>query len=667
MVSLTACGEAANEYYNPDGQILQSLTKGQPGAQVGDLDYCYDPNNRCDVGEGKCSNHNQCLTGLKCALRGEIYGHPGLRVCHPAHCLNSRLDADKGEVGIDCGGVCGDCEFAATCYNGTQDPGEEAVDCGGPDCDACETIDLTVNSPNPDSAYTGLPPRAAGRVNAVSIDQRANRTVQFEIDGQSVGSTQSTSNGAWEFRLPARPPGIYTLRTSVDNGGNISEDIRDYRIINSTNRPASSQLQLGGKSTSISTRAATIDPSNHSVIVGVTSRDFVFGSTTIERGSAGGIVAFVARATPEGVPLWATRVAGTGSTTINAVRTLSNGEIVVLGDFTGSIDLGSGPVNAAGSRDAFVAKFDTNGQLVWGRVLSATGATSIRTIAITAQDEIIATGNFTGTADLGGTLTPPSAGGLDMFVTKIDANGNHIWDHTFGSSGQDVVNDVSTNNDGEIYITGAYASAISFDAIDLAGPGTNSAFVTKLSTVGKAIWAKDIGGDVNDAGGRIAVAPTGEVVVTGIFNGDVDFGDGVFVTTATDNFDMFMARFSSEGDHVWSRQIQAVLGDSITGLGVGPSNNIYITGRTFETIDLGDGPRTTANLVDGFLATYSPTGELASERFFDAGREVTPRSLYVNGLNAYIVSGDLIGEDVDFGTGSLPNTSRRAGFFARYQ
>ena len=254
-----------------------------------------------------------------------------------------------------------------------------------------------------------------------------------------------------------------------------------------------------------------------------------------------------------------------------------------------------------------------------------------------------------------------------MFVTKIDANGNHIWDHTFGSSGQDVVNDVSTNNDGEIYITGAYASAISFDAIDLAGPGTNSAFVTKLSTVGKAIWAKDIGGDVNDAGGRIAVAPTGEVVVTGIFNGDVDFGDGVFVTTATDNFDMFMARFSSEGDHVWSRQIQAVLGDSITGLGVGPSNNIYITGRTFETIDLGDGPRTTANLVDGFLATYSPTGELASERFFDAGREVTPRSLYVNGLNAYIVSGDLIGEDVDFGTGSLPNTSRRAGFFARYQ
>jgi hypothetical protein len=667
LVSLTACGEAANEYYGPDGQILQSLTKGQPGAQVGDIDYCYDPNNRCDVGEGKCSNHSQCLPGLKCALRGEIYGYPGLRVCHPAHCLNSRLDADKGEVGIDCGGVCGDCEFAATCYNGVLDPGEDAIDCGGTDCEECETIDLTVNSPIPGGAYASLAPRAAGSVSAQSIDQRANRLVQFEIDGQPVGSTSSAANGAWDFRLPNRPPGVYTLRTVVDNGGKISEDIRDFRIINSANRPAQSQLQLGSKSTSISTRSAVIDPDDHTVLAGVVSRDFIFGATTIERGSAAGIVAFVARAAPDGTPLWATRIAGTGSTTINSVRTLSNGEIVVLGDFTGSIDLGSGSVAAAGARDAFVAKLSPSGQLLWGSVLSATGATSIRELTVTAQDEIIAIGNFTGTADLGGALTLPSSGGLDMFITKLDTNGNHIWGHSFGGSGQDVVNGVSTNDNGEIYITGSYEGAITFDAVDLAGPGSNSAFVVKLSTVGKTIWANDIGGDVSDSGVRVAVAPTGEIVVTGIFNGDVDFGGGVFATAATDNFDLFMVRYTSEGNHVWSRQIQAVPGDSITGLGVGPSNNVFITGRTYETIDLGNGPRTTVNQVDGFLAAYSPGGDLTSQRFFDAGREVTPRSLYVNELNSYVISGDLIGEEVDFGTSAITNTSRRSGFFARYQ
>ena len=100
--------EGSEEEYE-EAMLRQGLKKGTPGAQIGDANYCDDPNNLCDVGEGDCDLSTQCLGELVCGQNiGDRFGFSaGLDICVPSHCLNNTFDGD--EVGIDCGGSCGSC------------------------------------------------------------------------------------------------------------------------------------------------------------------------------------------------------------------------------------------------------------------------------------------------------------------------------------------------------------------------------------------------------------------------------------------------------------------------------------------------------------------------------------------------------------------------------
>ncbi len=103
--------------------VDSNLTKGTPGAAVGQSNYCADPANRCAVGEGRCVGDAQCQPGLICAADlGTRYGitNPDLDVCTFPHCVNGALDPDLSETGLDCGGPCGFCDRPPTWINGNS-------------------------------------------------------------------------------------------------------------------------------------------------------------------------------------------------------------------------------------------------------------------------------------------------------------------------------------------------------------------------------------------------------------------------------------------------------------------------------------------------------------------------------------------------------------------
>lgn len=116
------------------------LSKGTPGAQNGDLDYCADPGTPCLGGEGDCDASYECAGELECGVdNGERFGFSaGHDICVPSHCTNLAIDAGSGETGLDCGGPCGHCSITCTGSNG--DPAFCTPGCpcesGGGDCDA---------------------------------------------------------------------------------------------------------------------------------------------------------------------------------------------------------------------------------------------------------------------------------------------------------------------------------------------------------------------------------------------------------------------------------------------------------------------------------------------------------------------------------------------------
>src|SRR5205814_121514 len=119
-----------------------------------------------------------------------------------------------------------------------------------------------------------------------------------------------------------------------------------------------------------------------------------------------------------------------------------SGNVAVVGDFQGTIDFGNGPVISAGGYDAFVAKYDSHGTLLWTRRLGALGDDSARAVAIDSQGNIIVVGNFVSSVDFGGTtLTsvpdPFQRVWSDIFVPKYTPSGALLWARRFGGNQPD--------------------------------------------------------------------------------------------------------------------------------------------------------------------------------------------------------------------------------------
>lgn len=671
VLSVGACGEvASNDDYDVN---MSALTKGQPGAMVGDPRYCYDPANLCDVGEGACGTHNHCMAGLKCALRGELYGLPGTRVCHPAHCVNQRVDASDGEIGVDCGGECGPCAFPNACYNGVQDGTEVAIDCGG-GCEACVTVGLTVATPLPGEVFTTNRPRFTGTVTSTSLDQRANRLVEFLVNGELIASTSSVNQGAWTISLPAHQEGTYTLTVRVNNGGDVTTLNRNYAVIFSTGAHEWSGSESSSAGQSVAARSVTTDHNRNVISAGVFSKEVDFGAGLLTSASlANGSSGFVVKYDPAGEVLWSYSLsAAEGSVEINDVKTNDAGEILILGDFFGAINLGQGPISATGgTRDGFIAKLSADGQLVWGKVLPSTGTTTPQKLAVNASNGRIGViANFAGTASLGGApLTSNTGADADFYIAQFSTAGAHIWSKSFGSDVNDVGEDIAFDASGNCFITGLFQTDVNFGTGSLGSEGRDNAFLTKFAPNGDVLWARDIGGTQFDAGVRLGVDPQGNVVVAGYFYYDVNFGGGDFITSNSDYYDLFLAKYDTTGAHLWSRQINAERNSRIFGLDIGPTGNIAITGRHYGTINLGLGARAAAGAPgDAFLALYGGSGAPIRQRFTSTvERTVTPRAVAIDSLNKVIFVGDFLGPTIDLGGGALSNEGSRAMFIGAYQ
>ncbi|MGC9362755.1 MAG: SBBP repeat-containing protein, partial [Candidatus Syntrophosphaera sp.] len=116
----------------------------------------------------------------------------------------------------------------------------------------------------------------------------------------------------------------------------------------------------------------------------------------------------------------------------------SSGNSYVTGFFEGTASFGATTLTSSGGRDIFISKHDSDGNFLW--VMNAGGLLYDHGygIAVDSSGNIYVTGVFTGTASFGAnTLSCTSCGFFDIFVCKLDANGNFIWAKKAGGTGQD--------------------------------------------------------------------------------------------------------------------------------------------------------------------------------------------------------------------------------------
>jgi len=331
-----------------------------------------------------------------------------------------------------------------------------------------------------------------------------------------------------------------------------------------------------------------VDVNGNSYVTGYFYGSATFGTTTLTSSSDYGSDIFVAKLDINGNWLWAKQAGGTSYDYGNRIAVDAYGNSYVTGYFkSSSCSFGTITLNSSGYEDIFVAKMDSNGNWMWAKQAGGTSEDGGTSIAVDANGNSYVTGSFKESANFG-TTTLTSSGSWDIFVAKIDHNGNWLWAKQAGGTDNNGGISIAVDANGNSYVTGGfYGSSCSFSTITLINSSIeySDIFVAKIDYNGNWLWAKQAGGTGYDAGYGIAVDTNGNSYVTGEFDGSATFGTTTF--TSSGGSDIFVAKLDSNGNWLWAKQAGGTDDDYGKGIAVDNNGNSYVTGYFWSSATFG--------------------------------------------------------------------------------
>ncbi|RYZ42350.1 MAG: hypothetical protein EOO71_08370 [Myxococcaceae bacterium] len=268
----------------------------------------------------------------------------------------------------------------------------------------------------------------------------------------------------------------------------------------------------------------------------------------------------------------------------NAVAVSGTG-VYVAGQTTSR--LGADP--QAGGQDAFLARYDTDGNLQWVRQLGTAQMDRATAVATDADGNAYVAGTTFGGLDF-----YTNAGGIDFFIAKYDADGNRLWLRQNGTQMDDFATGLAIGADDTLYFAGYTGGSFANG-----GNANNYDIVVALyDTGGNPYWLQQYGTPTGDMARGIAVTPTHEVYVVGNTHGSLDG------TTSPVSSDIFLLKLDILGAQQWVRQIDAGDLDDAKSVAVGPDGGVYLAGETFGSLD----GNTNNGTIDVLLARYDSAG-----------------------------------------------------------
>ncbi|MBE9171193.1 SBBP repeat-containing protein [Pleurocapsales cyanobacterium LEGE 06147] len=307
-----------------------------------------------------------------------------------------------------------------------------------------------------------------------------------------------------------------------------------------------------------------------------------------------------------------------------------DGNLYIGGGTSGSL---GGP--NTGPRDAWVTKFDSNGNQQWIQQFGTDNSENVWALA-NDGDNIYVVGNTSG--DLAG--INKTGVDEDVYLSKFDSDGNQLWTRQFGSSTFDQSFAVATDSEGNIYQSGYTIGDVggsNHNARDIQ-PSTDS-WLTKFDSDGNQLWTRQFGTVFNDDTYGLAIDKDDNVFLGGWTLGDLG-------GTNAGVYDTWITKYDGDGNQLWVEQFGTPDYEFLWGLDTDNEGNVYASGWT-----LGDLGGANAGSYDTWVAKYDSDGNQQwIEQFGTSGDDGTfLDSLEVDSNNNIFLAGytdsDLGGEN----------------------
>ncbi len=308
--------------------------------------------------------------------------------------------------------------------------------------------------------------------------------------------------------------------------------------------------------------------------------------------------------------------------------------VYIVGHFVSTIDFDPGDgvdmhtaSGGNGRLDAFLMKFNSDGEYIWGYSWGGTEDVTAFDIAIDDYGYLYITGYFFGTADIDPTsgvemhtATSGSGNVTDAYLIKMDTEGNYYWGRTFGAESTTYGFRVAVDGNGDPTATGTFYDTADFDptggVYHLTANGLTDVFIIKFDTDGAWQWSLSFGGDSWDQVNAMIADADGYIYMNGGSSStvvDYDPGPGDNSIPGQGSYDGFLVALDKDGIFQWVDIFGEVLHDNTWGITLDGSNNIYMCGHFQGTIDLDPGPgvdsHSTAGDSDCYVVKLTSDGD----------------------------------------------------------
>jgi hypothetical protein len=427
--------------------------------------------------------------------------------------------------------------------------------------------------------------------------------------------------------------------------------------------------------------AVAFDSQGNLVIGANFSSTIVVGTETLTAQGDSDIL--LAKIDPTGQPLWVQAIGGDGSQYLHGLAIDADDRIVIAGDYAAGMQLGGQTLTMTGDAyngEVFVAQLSDAGTPLWIKNINwldpadpdhGGGSQATRAVAVDKDGNVAVTGKFSGGVTIGNDTWLWSPGYDDIFLAKLDSQGNFVWSKALLSDvdGPYIESQaLAFDGSGNLVLGGSFMTGIDF------GPPTGrldptyyfDAFLAKYNSDGALAWARKYGAGDEEQLYGLAVDSGGNLVITGFFTGTVSFG-GADLTSQGDR-DVFVAKLTPTGDHQWSKGFGGLYPQQGNSVAIGPDDAVVVGGSFTLNVsfDPSAEPLMCHGWEDAFLAKLTATGELVWAQPFgglldDQGVDVAAD---VHGGSSAITGS--FQDHISFGGESFASAGANDGFVAEF-